>query len=169
MIEFNRKRYRVTREGYVEALRDDDTWMRLHTYRAAGNGYPTVRLWLNGKRKGYQVHRLVAQEFLPPKPFARAVLRHLDGDQTNSAASNLEWGTQSENIHEMHGHQRQRALEDAEARIEELERQVEKLERDLATALDCNSELRGRVRALMAPYHDPDCDYGGHDNELARS
>jgi len=41
-------------------------------------------------------HALVAEAFLGPRP-ASFEVRHLDGDKTNNAVSNLRYGTKSEN------------------------------------------------------------------------
>ena len=59
-------------------------------------GYKMVRLTINGKRKGYAVHRLVAQTFLDNSKNL-PVVNHKDGDKTNNKVENLEWVTQSQN------------------------------------------------------------------------
>lgn len=46
-------------------------------------------------RKEY-LHRLICEAFHGPCPDGH-VCRHLDGDKTNNSASNLAWGTQSQN------------------------------------------------------------------------
>jgi len=61
------------------------------------DGYLTIRLHINGIRKNYFVHRLIAETFLEnieKKP----QVNHIDGDKKNCHLSNLEWVTQSENI-----------------------------------------------------------------------
>ena len=45
-----------------------------------------------------KVHRLVCEAFHGQKPFAKAVVIHLDEDATNNRAENLTWGTQKENL-----------------------------------------------------------------------
>ena len=69
------------------------------------NGYPTVTLSDRGRRRTQQVHRLVAEAFLGPRPEG-ADIRHLDGDPTNNRASNLAYGTRSENIRDLVAHGR---------------------------------------------------------------
>lgn len=59
-------------------------------------GYKMVRLTVNGKSKGYAVHRLVAQTFLDNSENL-PVVNHKDGDKTNNKVENLEWVTQSQN------------------------------------------------------------------------
>lgn len=50
----------------------------------------------SGKKKTCFVHRLVADAFLPPKPFDEAVIRHLDGNVRNNHYSNLAWGSRKD-------------------------------------------------------------------------
>lgn len=59
-------------------------------------GYVTVTLTTSQGKKGYSLHRLVAQTFIPNddnKPY----VNHIDGDKTNNQVSNLEWVSASEN------------------------------------------------------------------------
>lgn len=59
--------------------------------------YRRVTLSKNSKTKRYQVHRLVAQAFIPNSgnlPF----VNHIDNDGTNNSVSNLEWCTQATNM-----------------------------------------------------------------------
>lgn len=62
-----------------------------------GNGYLIVGLSMNGKRKNYYVHRLVAQHFIP-NPLNKKVVNHKDFNKTNNFVKNLEWLTAKENI-----------------------------------------------------------------------
>lgn len=57
-------------------------------------GYPMVRV--DGRTR--KVHVLVAAAFLGPRPFAGAVVRHLDGNPSNNNVENLAYGTPSENV-----------------------------------------------------------------------
>lgn len=45
-----------------------------------------------------KVHQLVCEAFHGPKPFAAAVVLHLDEDAHNNRPENLKWGTQKENL-----------------------------------------------------------------------
>lgn len=61
------------------------------------NGYYIVQLSKNRNRKSYQVHRLVAEAFIPNvenKPF----INHKDYNRLNNNVDNLEWCTQKENV-----------------------------------------------------------------------
>lgn len=59
--------------------------------------YLSVDLRKNGKRKTFQVHRLVAIMFIP-NPENKSEVNHIDGNKLNNSVTNLEWNTTSENI-----------------------------------------------------------------------
>ena len=59
-------------------------------------GYKMVRLTTKDGKKGYAVHRLVAETFIP-NPDNLPVVNHIDGNKLNNSVENLEWVTQSEN------------------------------------------------------------------------
>lgn len=87
-------RYSVSDEGRV--------WSHITSrYLAPGideDGYFAVTLHeASGKKKTFQVSRLVAAAFIGPPPFDRAQVNHIDGVKKNNAARNLEWVTQAEN------------------------------------------------------------------------
>jgi hypothetical protein len=69
-------------------------------------GQPTFGVWnkvdsrfvttINGKN--YKIHRLVAEAFLGPPPFQKAVVMHIDENSANNRSDNLKWATQKENL-----------------------------------------------------------------------
>lgn len=61
-------------------------------------GYLCVTLYAYGKSKWCFVHNIVADAFLPPKPFPKAIACHKDDVKTNNAADNLYWGTNKSNF-----------------------------------------------------------------------
>lgn len=63
----------------------------------ANNGYLQVNLWKNNKGKNFLVHRLVYSNFMNDYDLENYVINHIDGDKTNSALSNLEKITRTEN------------------------------------------------------------------------
>lgn len=60
-------------------------------------GYYTVTLWCNNEQRGFNVHRLVAEHFLP-NDNGHDTVKHIDGDRLNNRADNLEWVSYSENL-----------------------------------------------------------------------
>lgn len=67
--------------------------------RCNKNGYPVVVLRRDGIPKMLYVHTLVLTAFSGPRPEG-TVARHLDGDKTHNAPSNLAWGSPSENVYD---------------------------------------------------------------------
>ena len=92
--------YQIMRDGRVVSFRRGPPRELRQHLNGSGYGYPAVYLYTRGRRarKFYAVYRLVAAVYLPAKPFAEAVIMHLDADRMNSHADNLRWGTQAENI-----------------------------------------------------------------------
>jgi hypothetical protein len=65
--------------------------------------YHAVSIGSEGNRTMH-VHRLMAETWFGPSPFAGAVVRHLDGDRFNNRLSNLAWGTYAENAADQIAH-----------------------------------------------------------------
>ena len=61
------------------------------------NGYLTVSLSKNGKKKIHRVHKLVASIFID-NPNNYPVINHKDGNKLNNCVDNLEWCTYKQNI-----------------------------------------------------------------------
>ena len=53
-------------------------------------GYSRVDVCINGKRKSYKVHRLVAGKYIP-NPNDLPQVNHKDGNRQNNNVENLEW------------------------------------------------------------------------------
>ncbi len=62
------------------------------------NGYYRVTLMIDGEKKNYYIHRLVAQYFIqkPQDDIQNYQVHHLDGDHKNNTCSNLKWVTKQE-------------------------------------------------------------------------
>lgn len=63
---------------------------------AANNGYYNVFLYKNTKKKGYGIHRLVAQAFIP-NPDNLPQVNHINGNKHDNRVENLEWCNASYN------------------------------------------------------------------------
>lgn len=65
----------------------------------ANKPYLTVRLCNNGKGATFDVHRLVAQAFIP-NPENKETVDHIDTDTTNNKVENLRWFTPKEQLND---------------------------------------------------------------------
>lgn len=99
------ERYEVTRDGRVLSY---TRWLDLRELARDINddGYPCVRVVINGRRRRVPVHKLVAQQFHGPQPAPGYEVRHLDGDKLNPHADNLAWGTRKQNADDRERHGR---------------------------------------------------------------
>jgi len=70
------------------------------------HGYSEIRLTINGKRKKWKVHKLIAELFLKKKPSRKHEIRHLDGNKSHNYLSNLSWGTRKDNANDREKHGR---------------------------------------------------------------
>lgn len=61
-----------------------------------GKLYPMVKLAKGGKKSSFNIHQLVLEAFVGPRPEGY-VACHCDGDESNNAVSNLRWDTVTEN------------------------------------------------------------------------
>jgi hypothetical protein len=93
------ERYKVSNFGNVDSLnyRGSGKRMRMILIINNTNGYMRACLTINGTKKNYTVHRLVALCFIP-NPNNYKEVNHIDGDKLNNHVSNLEWCTCKENI-----------------------------------------------------------------------
>lgn len=98
--------YEVSNLGNVRALprtitRIDGieiTYDKPHvTIRQNADGYMIVRLSKNGVRKQFNVHRLVAEAFIPNMDNLPEV-NHIDANRANNCVDNLEWCTHRDNV-----------------------------------------------------------------------
>jgi len=65
--------------------------------RLKASGYLHVKLFKDGVRKHYSIHRLVALNFIKNTD-NKPQVNHKDGNKQNNHISNLEWATAKENI-----------------------------------------------------------------------
>jgi hypothetical protein len=107
------------------------TW---HTISQHANkkGYRIARVRQNGRSIGFNVHRLVLEAFVGPRPDG-LVCRHLDGNCENNRLDNLEWGTQAENARDRIRHGTQcRGLTNGRSKL--TEEQVMAIRREITGA-----------------------------------
>lgn len=71
-------------------------------------GYPQVNLWVGEKSKPFNIHRLIAEAFIP-NPNNYPCVNHIDEDRSNSVLGNLEWCTYGYNTTYGSARERRRA------------------------------------------------------------
>ena len=87
----------ITPSVNVYTYYGDNKFYHKKTFVNNHNGYLYVGLKKSdGKMIQNRVHRLVAEAFVP-NPNNLNVVMHIDNDKSNPNASNLKWGTASEN------------------------------------------------------------------------
>lgn len=70
---------------------------RIRKQQLSPKGYLSITITNGTTRKKYQVHRLVAQAFIPNLQNKETV-NHKNGIKTDNRVENLEWATQKENV-----------------------------------------------------------------------
>lgn len=59
------------------------------------SGYYVVSIYVDGVKKQFKVHELVANSFIP-NPNNKEAIHHIDGNKLNNSVSNLMWVTNKE-------------------------------------------------------------------------
>ena len=99
--------YEVLESGKVISTRNWRGMQRRTLAPVLHRGYLAVRLSApDGKRLRVMVHQLVAHTYRGPRPSPAHQVRHLDGNPLNNHATNLAWGTASENALDRSAHGR---------------------------------------------------------------
>jgi hypothetical protein len=92
--------YSINEDGVVR----NDKFNRELINTLNNQGYFEVQLWNNGKAKTKNIHRVLAEAFIP-NPENKCCINHKDGNRRNNILDNLEWNTNEENV--KHGRLRQ--------------------------------------------------------------
>jgi hypothetical protein len=90
------KQYKDTRY-YVDFVGNVYTNGKKLKSRHAKGGYKQINLYVDGRRITKQIHRLVAETYLP-NPENKPQVNHRDGNKDNNWLGNLEWNTPLENV-----------------------------------------------------------------------
>ena len=94
-IEGYKGLYQISNKGHVKSLK----WGKERILRPMINtsGYYCIILCNDSVKKAFQLHRLVAQAFIP-NLYNKPQVNHLDENKLNNCVDNLEWATAKENI-----------------------------------------------------------------------
>lgn len=84
-----------TRSGKV-IIRNENKKAKNLKVCVGSHGYYTANFQVNKIHVAVNIHRLIAEAFIP-NPEGKLTVNHKDGVKTNIAISNLEWATHSEN------------------------------------------------------------------------
>lgn len=84
--------YQITDDGRVWSKKSNK-WMK--TFKSS-NGYKHLSLCKNGVMHWKQVHKLVAEHFIP-NPENKLEVDHINTDRTDNRVENLRWVTHKEN------------------------------------------------------------------------
>jgi len=99
-------RYEISTHGRIRKVRHGKPPSPIRVFDD-NNGYLCTRLVVDGYRKFYRVHRLVALTWLGPPPTPEhSDVAHADGNGCNNQLSNLRWATRSENYSDKIAHSR---------------------------------------------------------------
>ena len=99
----NHPEYEVSDDGQVRSLKGDTPKILKPLLTGFKRRYSYVCLYTNDKQHTVAIHALVAAAFIGPRPEGM-VVRHINGDASNNAATNLAYGTPSENERDKRGH-----------------------------------------------------------------
>ena len=86
-------KYAITEDGQVWSYYSN-RFIAWHNTRL---GYKEALLSNNGKRKHYQIHRLVMMTYAPVEGMNNLDVNHIDEDKNNNHIDNLQWVSHRDN------------------------------------------------------------------------
>lgn len=92
MLITDYENYAVSNIGNIKNVKTNKTLKQMDT----NNGYKSVMLCKNNKKRIFRTHRLVAMMFLE-NPNDKPYINHINGIKTDNFVENLEWCTAKEN------------------------------------------------------------------------
>lgn len=89
-------RYRVGDDGSVWSLREGQ-WVEMKC-GFDKDGYKKLCLKQSGKRRYVQLHSLILEVFVGPRPDPKTVAAHANGIRSDNRLCNLRWDSQKANV-----------------------------------------------------------------------
>lgn len=86
--------YKISNHGQVFSVRKNI----ILNPKFAGHGYLRTTLSLDGVKKQFYIHRIVAVVFLGEPPKGKNEINHIDSNKENNYFENLEWSSRKENL-----------------------------------------------------------------------
>ena len=91
-------KYQIDSSGFVISLNYNNTKeKKVLKHRINKKGRPYINLSKDGKYKSFEIHRLVAEHFIP-NPDHKPQVNHINGIKDDNRIGNLEWVTFEENM-----------------------------------------------------------------------
>lgn len=121
--------YKISSTGKVKSLGNGKSTNPVHKEskllktNVSLRGYEKIKLFKDGKRYYFNMHRLVADNFLLNKDGKREV-NHKDGNKLNNSVNNLEWVSASENQKHAYQSGLQKARKGSENKLSKPVRQL---------------------------------------------
>lgn len=104
-----------------------------------GKGYLRVTLCKNGKAKRFQVHRLVAEAFIP-NPYNLPQVNHKDENKQSNVVENLEWCDNSYNVN--YGTRNKRNAEKLSKPIFQIDKYTNEIIAEFPSLIDIERQFR---------------------------
>ena len=92
---------RVIRYRDGRTTRQKGLLLRIYTNP---DGYRSIQLSRSGSLTRRSIYQLVAESFHGPRPTSTSEVQHLNGNSSDDRASNLRWGTKSDNTYDSVAH-----------------------------------------------------------------
>lgn len=131
--------YEVSNYGRVKSLkRGGSRILKLAVHR---QGYLYVYLWRDNQEHYRYVHRLVGMSFLD-NPYNYPIVRHLNDVPSDNFMTNLEWGTQHDNMRD--------AITNDSFKSQEIPIRIVEDGREFRSQNECARAIQGETKNIQA-------------------